>query len=358
MIYLLKMNNLIVLTTSPTNESVIRKFTNKPEVRHQNIFVLLCENQATMIVSDEVILTSDILRGLNVHDSDMLTYLEKCYESFEDLPDDGFDEYLNSGIVPYTIPHFKIRKEKLSKLRLWQQAGAWCNDQITPIFKDTWKMAISSANNCYKVKDYIQIGLSQKIYCLNLNPGHHAGYSNYGGYCFLNNASICAKSLLDSSMCSKVAILDLDYHAGDGTADIFKYDPRVTTVSIHANTDYDYPFYTCDDSDSDDVHWNKFLSFDPKCTPVQYLELVKTAVEYIKRDKPAVLIIAFGGDTYKNDPDASTNCRCSLDFDNYFEIGEFLRTQFDDIPIVITQEGGYDMENIAGVVISFLKGLL
>lgn len=352
------MENLIVLTTSPTTEEVPRNFTNKPEVRHRNIFILLGENQARLLVSDELILTNDVLKGLNVHDFDMLTYLEKCYASFADSPDEGFDEYLNSGIVPYTIPHFKIKKEKLLKLKFWQQSGAWCNDQITPIFKDTWKRALESANNCYRVKNHIQLGSPQTIYCLNLYPGHHAGYSNYGGYCFLNNASICAKTLLDSGMCSKIAILDLDYHAGDGTADIFKHDPRVTTVSIHANTDYDYPFYTCDDQDSDDVHWTKFLAFEPNCTPEQYHELVKRATEYIKRDKPNVLIIAFGGDTYKNDPDASSSCRCSLDFDNYFSIGEFVRTQFNDIPIVVTQEGGYDMENIANVATSFLKGLL
>lgn len=349
---------MIVLTTSPTTELVQRNFTNKPEVRHQNIFSLLCKNQARMIVSNEPILTTDIVRGLNVHDPDMLKYLENCYNSFVDLPDEGFDEYLNSGIVPYTIPHFTVSKEKLSRLKFWQQTGAWCNDQITPIFKDTWLCSLASADNCYRVKDHIKIGLPQTIYCLNLYPGHHAGYSHYGGYCFLNNASICAKTLLDSSICSKIAILDLDYHAGDGTADIFKHDPRVTTVSIHANTDYDYPFYTCDDQTSDDTYYTKFLSFEPKCTPEKYYKLVKTAVEYIERDKPTILIIAFGGDTYKNDPDASVNCRCSLDLQNYFSIGKFLRTQFNDIPIVVTQEGGYDMENIASIVESFLKGLL
>jgi acetoin utilization deacetylase AcuC-like enzyme len=351
------MNNLIVLTTEPKEESVIRKYTNKPEVRHQNIFNLLAESSASLFIVAKL-LTCEILRGLNIHDPSMLEYLEKCYESFEEVPDRGFDEYLYSGIVPYTIPHFKVNKEKLLKLKFWQQAGAWCNDQITPIFKDTWKVAFDSANNCYCVKNYIKINQHQTIYCLNLYPGHHAGYSNYGGYCFLNNASVCAKTLLDSNMCSKIAILDLDYHAGDGTADIFKTDPRVTTVSIHANTDYDYPFYTCDNNDSNDMYYTKFISFNPNCTPEQYYEYVRIAIDYIKRDMPNVLIIAFGGDTYKNDPDASESCRCSLDFDNYLKIGQQIRSQFPNMPIVVTQEGGYDMENIAEIVLSFLKGLI
>lgn len=351
------MERLLVLTTPPQSQSVVRNFTNKPEIRHQKVYNSLRLADATIFFVDQI-LTINAIIGLNVHDQHMLRCLAETYDSFCEEPDDGFLEYFQDGIVPYTIPHFKPKLEKISALKFWQQLGAYANDTFTPIFEDTWKHALESANNCYQVKNYIRVKTPQTIYCLNLYPGHHAGKSNYGGYCFLNNAAICAKSLLDSSIASKVAILDLDYHAGDGTADIFKEDPRVTTVSIHANTNYDYPFYSCQDEDSDDIFYNKFISFKPHCTPEQYHKHVGSAIDYICKDMPNVLIIAFGGDTYLNDPDASVNCRCGLDIINYYNIGKQIRAEFRDIPIVVTQEGGYDMDHIGEICKAFLEGLL
>lgn len=351
------MERLIVLTTLPQEQTVIRNFTNKPEIRHQRVYKILRLTYSTICFVKQT-LTIDALINLNIHDPNMLRCLEQTYKSFYDDPDEGFLEYFQNGIVPYTIPHFKPKLEKILNLKYWQQLGAYANDVFTPIFEDTWMNALQSANNCYNVKTYIKLGTPQVIYCLNLYPGHHAGKSNYGGYCFLNNASVCAKSLLDEGMVSKVAILDLDYHAGDGTADIFKEDPRVTTVSIHANTNYDYPFYNCQDEDSDDKFYNKFISFDPNCTPEQYHKHVSIAIDYICKDRPNVLIIAFGGDTYINDPDASVNCRCRLDIINYYNIGKQIRAEFQDIPIVVTQEGGYNMDYIGKICKAFLEGLL
>lgn len=351
------MNNLIVLTTPIEKETVKRNFTNKPEKRHENIYN--CLNQLNCkIFLQKLNLTLELLLKLNVHNPNMLICLKNCYKSFEDDPDEGFLEYFKDGIIPYTFARTKLKQSKITKLKYWQQLGCFANDVFTPIFKDTWKNALKSANNCYNVKDYLIPNMRQTIYCLNLYPGHHTGRNNFGGYCFLNNAGICAKTLLDFEIASKIAILDLDYHAGDGTADIFKEDPRITTISIHANTNYDYPYYTCDDEDSDDIFYNKFISFNPHTTPEDYHKCVKIAIDYLNNDKPDVLIVAFGGDTYFNDPDASVSCRCSLDIVNYYNIGLQIRKSFQSTPIVVTQEGGYNIENIAEISKSFLEGLL
>jgi len=300
-------------------------------------------------------LNFDTLLSLNVHNPKMLEYLLNCYNSFVENPDHGYD-YVENGIIPYTIPHFKVSDDKINRLHYWKQAGIWCTDQITPIFANTWKTAFEPTNNCYNVKNVIEYATKQTIYCLNLYPGHHAVYDTYGGYCFLNNPAICARTLLQNKPENKIAILDIDYHAGDGTANIFKDDPNVTTVSIHANTDYDYPFYGCDD-ETDNKTRNKFITFLPKCTPADYLQHLILGISFIREDEPNVLIIAFGGDTYKDDPDASETCRCSLDFSDYYNIGKIIRESFPNIPIVVTQEGGYNTDNIAEIAVSFLQGL-
>ena len=80
-------------------------------------------------------------------------------------------------------------------------------------------------------------------------------------------------------------------------------------------------------------------------------------IKYLKSKPIEILIVPFGGDTYKDDPDASDLCRCSLDIEDYKNIGELISLNFPDIPIVVTQEGGYNMENISNIVHSFLSGI-
>lgn len=348
------MNNLIVLTSKPQNETVPRINTNKPEVRHKNILDELNDNDVTPIYP-ELQLTSDILKVIKIHDPRMIDFLENCYESFRKNPDEGYD-FLENGVVPYTMFKYEPSIELIERLDYWKQAGIWGRDMMTPIFEHTWKTILESANNCYCVKDYIIKNTKQVIYCLNLYPGHHAG-RDYGGYCFVNNGAVCAKNLLLSTEeFKKITILDLDYHAGDGTKEIFYNNPDVTTVSIHADVNLDYPFYDCENF-TDEVSRFKDINFGPNTNLRDYLDYVRQAFGFINSQDYDAIIIAFGGDTFKNDPDASKSCRCKLDVQDYEEIGKYISISVGNKPIIITQEGGYNMENIGKIVCSFLKGL-
>lgn len=277
----------------------------------------------------------------------MLDYFESCYESYD---------YSVTGVVPYTVARSLPSLTKIKKLDFWKQAGLWGKDEITPIFSHTWKTALESANNCYCVKNFVKKGEKSVTYCLNMYPGHHSEHSVYGGYCFLNNGAICAKSLQANGF-GNIAILDLDYHVGDGTEDIFREDPTVTTVSIHADTNFDYPFYS---SDAGTQYCNRIknLTFGPNTLFEEYIQLVGSALDFINTNKIDALIIAFGGDTYKNDPDASSSCRCGLDIPDYELIGRHIMENIEsDVPIIVTQEGGYNMEHMDKISYSFLKGL-
>ncbi len=69
---------------------------------------------------------------------------------------------------------------------------------------------------------------------------HHAG-TNWGeGFCLLNDQSIAANYLLNNNLSKSILIIDLDVHQGNGTAQIFKYEPRVFTFSMHG--DKNFPF--------------------------------------------------------------------------------------------------------------------
>ncbi len=353
---------MLVLKEQNPPTSNLRNFTNKPEVRFTNILDALKD---FTIVENSVQITKTQLKDLGTHNELMIDFLAKCYDSWVEhkiacLSDDTFGNETN-GLIPYNITtNYVNHKQIVQSLEYFRQIGLWCTDQITPIFANTWNQVLSSASNGYVVPQYIKQGFN-RIYCLNINPGHHAASSRYGGYCYLNNGAICAQSLLNDPELgySKVAILDLDYHAGDGTAQIFQYNSNVLTISIHINPLYDYPYYSGHPEENTQTNYN--FVFEPGCNLMQYLELINASMEKIKDFSPNALIIAFGGDTYKNDLDAIEINRTQIDIADYKKIGQNIICGFgtiNPIPIIITQEGGYNMDNIGLIVQSFLSGLV
>jgi acetoin utilization deacetylase AcuC-like enzyme len=354
---------LVIREPLPQNECT-RNFTNKPEIRFQTILDKLSQNEDNFIIENNDFLTVDELKQLNIHDNNMIDFLQNCFNSWSEYnlsceTDTTFGNKIN-GLVPYNLSNNKL---SLSKLNTFRQIGIWSTDLITPIFENSFEQALSSVSNSYVASKYIKQG-NNKIYCLNINPGHHAKSDKYGGYCYLNNAGICAKSLLcDSDLkFNKVAILDLDYHAGDGTSEIFNSDQNVLTISIHINPKYDYPFYSGYEFENTDTNYN--FTFEPNCSVNDYLNLVEQSMKKIMNFNPDALIIAFGGDTYKNDLDAIETNRTQIDIDDYKKISEKIMSYISlsksnkSIPIIITQEGGYNMEKIGDIVESFLSGFV
>jgi acetoin utilization deacetylase AcuC-like enzyme len=74
---------------------------------------------------------------------------------------------------------------------------------------------------------------------MNLAGGsHHAGPEGGAGYCIFNDVAVAAAALLDAGRVRRVLVVDLDVHQGDGTARIFADDPRVFTLSVHAERNF------------------------------------------------------------------------------------------------------------------------
>jgi acetoin utilization deacetylase AcuC-like enzyme len=349
---------MLVIKESNPIESNQRNFTNKPELRFENILNQLTNSEFKIVQNDKVLSTEE-LKSLKIHSVPMIDFLANCYESYSKYlqtnPKDNTFGSLTNGIVPYNITNNNDNKQ-IKQLEYFRQIGLWSNDLITPIFSNTFAQSLSSASNGFVVPDYIKQG-HNRIYCANINPGHHAQTTKYGGYCYLNNGAICARALLADKQLnySKVAILDLDYHAGDGTAQIFESDSNVLTISVHINPLYDYPFYTGYPDENTETNFN--FTFEPGCDINQYLMLVSKSMEKIKLFNPDALIIAFGGDTYKNDLDAIETNRTSIDIEDYKEISNCISNVWTNSkPIIITQEGGYNMGKIGQIVKSFLSG--
>jgi len=374
---------MLIISNIPQDEINPRTNTNHPEKRHSLILQKLSpfEQRTIFVDYNETNYDMDRLKTIikHVHHPSLIDFLHDAYTSFEKYPDKTYP--CINGIIPYNFIRTTLTDaiiEKTKNIVTWKKIGMFCDDSVTPIFKNTWYTALNSTMNGVYAAELIKNNMCPEdvILCLNIYPGHHSGYNKYGGYCFLNNAMIAAFCLsneyVDGAITPindkkvNVGILDIDYHAGNGTADILKFHQtnsnilfqNICCVSIHANPEYDYPFM---EGYRDDYQNKNILNipFEPNTKIEQYMKHLDEAITFLKKHDINYLIIAFGGDTYKNDPDVSEIAKCGLDIEDYFEIGEYIKKSFDSIlcKIIVTQEGGYNLDHIDEIVQSFLIGL-
>jgi acetoin utilization deacetylase AcuC-like enzyme len=131
-------------------------------------------------------------------------------------------------------------------------------------------------------------------------PGHHAGADYLGGYCYLNTAAIAAQAARDAG-CARVAILDIDYHHGNGTQDIFWERGDVFYASLHADPATDYPFFWghADEAGTGDGAGATLNLPLPQGTTLDAFRRAQgSALEAIARFRPELLVVSFGADTW------------------------------------------------------------
>ena len=119
-------------------------------------------------------------------------------------------------------------------------AGFYCFDSGTPMNNKTWLASAWSASSAYYASDYIYKNKGQYAYALSRPPGHHASRDTYGGYCYFNNAAVAAKHLRKKG---RVAIVDIDFHHGNGTQEIFYKDDKVFFISLHGDPRKYFPYF-------------------------------------------------------------------------------------------------------------------
>jgi len=251
------------------------------------------------------------------------------------------------SIYPDTFP---IRKKARPPKRLVSRAGYYCIDIYSPVNRNSY-LAARSAVNCALTGADLLLSGSQIVYALVRPPGHHAERSSFGGFCYLNSAAIAANYL---TTYGKVAILDLDYHHGNGQQDIFYSRADVLTVSIHADPDYEYPYFSgfADEKGGGEGEgYNINFPLPEKTDGAIYARTLKKCITSIKKFAPDFLIIALGFDTAKGDPSG----KWSLVSEDFFNNGEL--TGLLQKRTLVVQEGGYDSKVLGINALAFFRGL-
>ena len=210
------------------------------------------------------------------------------------------------GLIPVNFS----RKLPHSNVPTYKLAGFYGSDYMTPIFSDTYGNAILSAQiACDAALSAVQMfttepNLISVSYALCCSPGHHASVNTYNGYCFINNAVVVAKKFIDLGK-KKVGILDVDYHAGNGTNEIVTniFPDDMVSCSIHIDPVLDYPSF--DSYETENCHCVHNYILPAGTTWNQYSMKLMSACKFLQSHEIDALVIAFGADTYKNDPDST-----------------------------------------------------
>jgi acetoin utilization deacetylase AcuC-like enzyme len=231
------------------------------------------------------------------------------------------------------------------------RAGFWAFDTSTPIVGGTYLAARAAVDVALTATDLV-LGGASTAYGLCRPPGHHAARSMYGGYCFFNNAAIAAEAIVRATG-ERVAILDLDYHHGNGTQQIFWRRGDVLYVSLHADPDRAYPFYLgrADESgEGPGAGANINLPLPAGTTNERYLAALDRALEAIAATPGSVIVVSLGFDTYAHDP----ICDFAVTTDAYHEMGR--RVAAIGRRLVILQEGGYHRPSLGENARAWLRG--
>lgn len=229
--------------------------------------------------------------------------------------------------------------------------GFFSLDGGCPITPTTWQAVQSSANVALSGAKRIVEGMAS-VFSLCRPPGHHSAPDYMGGYCFLNNAAIAAQYLRDHGA-AQVAILDIDYHHGNGTQTIFYDRPDVLVVNLHGDPRMEYPFFL---GHADEKGLGQGQGFNlnyplPHGTGfAAWYQVFEEACRHITRYDPDVLIVSLGVDTYKGDPISQFR----LDSPDYLRIGERIGKMGK--PTLFVMEGGYAVEEIGLNTVNVLAG--
>jgi acetoin utilization deacetylase AcuC-like enzyme len=229
--------------------------------------------------------------------------------------------------------------------------GLYAFDGDTPLTAGTWTAAKTGADCAINAAHALRLG-ERGTFALTRPPGHHAGADYFGGFCFLNNAALAAQHLLDDGL-QRVAILDIDYHHGNGTQHIFYQRKDVLVASIHADPRTDYPYYS---GHADETGAGAGTGFNlnvplPRGTGAsQWFLALETACVKMAGFSPQALVVSLGVDGFSGDP----RSHFGLSSGDFLRIGE--RIGFLGLPTVFVFEGGSVVPELGINVVNVLEG--
>lgn len=307
------------------------------------------------------------------HDTRYLNHIENVFQAWLDA---GLVES-HESVLPEC---FRLHNKAMSTLEppkdIYARAGYYAFDMSTGITRNSWKSIVASANLAVQAARYLDNSiysndsqantsqvtstLSKSILALCRPPGHHCTGQQAGGYCYINNIALSITSLRQSRADAsplKFAILDLDFHHGNGTQEIFYEDPTVLYVSLHGQDEF--PYYTGSVSErgpTDTTHpahgTNINFPLPVGTSAADYKATLHKALDLTTDFRPDYLLVSLGFDTFHLDPLG----KFEIMTEDYRDIAYMVRRRIPEIPSAIILEGGYVIDRLGENLLAFLDG--
>lgn len=272
-----------------------------------------------------------------IHDPEYLNFLKNVCKN---LPE-------GKSIYPSVFPG---RNRFSSSRDIEVQIGCFCTDTMTPLNKNAYLAAIGAVD-CAVTAAEILLEDFKLSYALVRPPGHHAEWNKFGGFCYFNSTAAACEYLSDYG---KVAVIDIDFHHGNGTQDIFYERNDILTCSIHGDPACEYPYFSGfakETGSKTGKGFNINIPLPKNCTADKFHEALEKIIRKVKKFNPDFIVAALGLDTAKADPTGSWNL-LSKDFEKTGKmIGRI------NLPTLIVQEGGYRTRTLGINARRFFEGL-
>ncbi len=273
-----------------------------------------------------------------VHAPDFLNYLKTVCKGIADA----------DAVYPYVFP---VRRPERRPKELALRAGYYCIDTFTPLCESAYLAAREAADVALTAAEEIRLGRRRVAYAVCRPPGHHAEHRTFGGFCYFCNGALAAARLAADG---KVAILDVDFHHGNGTQDIFYQRKDVLTVSIHGHPNYAYPYFSgfADEvGEGEGKGFNLNLPLPEDADTTAYLAALDVAIARIRRFDPVYIVLSVGFDTLQGDPTGAFRMKPAA----MTTIGQ--RVASLGKPLLVIQEGGYSLRNLRQGALHLFRGI-
>ena len=280
-----------------------------------------------------------------VHSPEFIEFLRTAHDCWRQVHGD-------TDALPICWPS-RTFQQKLPR-EIDGQLSYYSFDAGTPITAGTWQAITSSVNVALTGVDLVKKG-EKSVFSACRPPGHHAATDLFGGYCFFNNAAIAAQAFLDKGA-ARIALLDIDYHHGNGSQAIFYERDDVLYISLHGDPQQEFPYFLGYKEETGSGKGEGYNINFPLPWGTEWPEFkmcLDSALERIQSYAPDAVVISLGVDTYLKDPISKFKLRS----DNFLEIGEQIAGHIQ-CPVLFIMEGGYAVDEIGINVVNVLTGFL
>ncbi len=281
-----------------------------------------------------------------VHTQRYLSFIQSAWDQWLALDPGNTDRQPFPSVWPV-----RSLRGDVEPVNFTARLGLYSMDNGTPLVAGTWAAAKAAADAAASAAGLLAAGAGS-AFCAMRPPGHHAGADFMGGYCFINNAAVAAQTLLVRG-CRRVAVLDVDYHHGNGTQSIFYRRPDVLFVSIHGDPSTEFPFYLghADETGEGPGHgFNTNLPLPAGTRPEEWFAALEAACARVERHRPDAIVVSLGLDTCAGEPVSEFNLQAS----DFPRLGARLKRL--GRPTVFVLEGGYAVKHLGVNAVNVIDG--